>query len=233
MNPENNPNLSIKQWAEDDRPREKLLLKGRTSLSDAELIAVLIATGTREESAVDLAKRILLLARNNLNLLGKISVRELQKINGIGSAKATCIVAALELGRRRKDEAPLSRKKISSSADTFTLLGPLLSDLPVEEFWVLLLNRANKLLDYKRISEGGVSGTIVDTKVIFKYALEHLASSIILCHNHPSGNTEPSEADKQLTKNIRTAASVLQISLIDHLIIGHGNYFSFADDGIL
>jgi DNA repair protein RadC len=233
MNPEHNPNLSIKQWAEDDRPREKLLLKGRTSLSDAELIAILIATGTREESAVDLAKRILALAQNNLNLLGKCSVKDLQKVKGIGEAKAISIVAALELGRRRKQETLLSPQKIASSAEAYMLFEPLISDLPSEEFWVLLLNRANKIIHYKKVSEGGVSGTVVDAKIIFKYALEHLASCIMLCHNHPSGSPEPSEADKYLTKNIRAAAGVLQITLLDHIIIGQNTYFSFADSGLL
>lgn len=233
MNPEHNPNLSIKQWAEDDRPREKLLLKGRTSLSDAELIAILIATGTREESAVDLAKRILSLAQNNLNLLGKCSVKDLQKVKGIGEAKAISIVAALELGRRRKQESPLIQQKVSSSADAYALFEPFVSDLQGEEFWVLLLNRGNKILHYKKVSEGGVSGTVVDAKIIFNYALEHLASSMMLCHNHPSGIADPSEADKHLTKNLRTAASILQINLLDHIIIGQNSYFSFADNGLL
>jgi DNA repair protein RadC len=233
MNPEYNPNLSIKQWAEDDRPREKLLLKGRTSLSDAELIAILIGTGTRDESAVDLAKRILLQARNNLEQLAKFTVNDFRKIKGIGEAKAVSIVAALELGRRRKQEMALLSEKISCSADTYTIFDPIMRDLVIEEFWVILLNRANKIIDYKRISQGGVSGTIVDAKVVFKYAIEHLASCMILCHNHPSGSVQPSEADKFLTRSIRTGAAALQITIIDHVIIGHGAYFSFADEGIL
>jgi DNA repair protein RadC len=233
MNPEHNPNLSIKQWAEDDRPREKLLLKGRTSLSDAELIAILIATGTREESAVDLAKRVLSLAQNNLTLLGKCSVKDLQKVKGIGEAKAISIVAALELGRRRKEESRLVRQKVSTSAEAYALFEPFLCDLEREEFWVLLLNRANQVLHYKKLSEGGVSGTVVDAKLVFQYALEHLASAMMLCHNHPSGSTHPSEADKYLTKSIRAAGVMLQIQVLDHIIIGQNDYFSFADSSLL
>lgn len=233
MSEENNKTFTIKQWAEDDRPREKLLLKGRLSLSDAELIAILIATGSRENSAVDLAKKILVLTQNNLNALGKLSVLDLQKIKGIGQAKAITIIAALELGRRRKIEEAKIVIKIVRSADSVALFEPLLSDLPHEEFWVLLLNRGNKIIDYKKLSEGGVSGTVVDAKMIFKYAIDNLATSMVICHNHPSGNTQPSEADKQLTRKLKSASAFLEISLLDHIIIGQGEYYSFADDGLL
>jgi DNA repair protein RadC len=228
-----NPLFTIKQWAEDDRPREKLLLKGRSSLSDAELIAILIATGTKEDTAVGLAKRVLALTQNNLIELGRLTVNDLKQVKGIGEAKALSIIAALELGRRRKQEESLLKPKISSSADLYLFFEPIVADLPHEEFWVLLLNRANQILAHKKMSEGGVSGTYVDSKIIFKYAIENLASSIVLCHNHPSGNTEPSDADKHLTSNIKQAASIFQIVLVDHIIIGHGKFYSFSDTGNL
>jgi len=222
--------LSIKSWAEDDRPREKFLLKGRTALSDAELIAILISTGTKEESAVDLAKKILSLTENNLNALGKLSVSDLKKIKGIGEAKAITIIAAFELGRRRKDESITEKKQIISSKDSFHFFYPMLADLKIEEFWVLFLNRSNKILGYKKISEGGISGTVADTKIIFKIALEFLASSIVLCHNHPSGNNKPSSEDEKLTQKIKIAANLLDIHLVDHIIISDNSYYSFADE---
>jgi DNA repair protein RadC len=231
MNPQSP--LTIKQWAEDDRPREKLLLKGRSALSDAELLAILIATGTREESAVDIAKKVLALNQNQLSELSKQSVKDLRKVKGIGPAKAITIVAAMELSRRRKEEEPLSKQKVSTSAHLFAIFEPLVADLPNEVFWLLLLNRANYVIGCHKISEGGVNATVVDSKIIFKCALESLASAIVLCHNHPSGNLEPSEADKQLTKAIKSACSVMQMTLIDHIIIGHNKFYSFADAGIL
>lgn len=225
--------FSIKQWAEDDRPREKFMQKGRHSLSDAELLAILIATGTKDESAVDLAKNILALTQNNLNDLGRLSVKDLTKIRGIGEAKAITISAALELGRRRKEESKKEPQKLLNSRECYLYLEPFLADLPHEEFWVVLLNRGNKILAHKRISEGGVSGTVVDFKIILKFALENLATSIVLAHNHPSGNTLPSQADKGLTQKLKEACRLVDMHITDHIIIGDQDYFSFSDEGIL
>lgn len=234
MSEETNKSNPITQWAEDDRPREKMLTKGIHALSDAELLAILIATGTREASAVDLGKNILHLTHHNLTQLGKLSIKELQKVKGIGQAKAITIAAALELGRRRKaEEAKQTFTQISSPAQAFVYFEPLVSDLPIEEFWVAYLNRANKVLAVKRISEGGVSGTIADPRVIFKHAIELLASTLLLCHNHPSGNLQPSESDKQLTKKLVAAGKLLDIHVVDHLIVADNKYFSFADEGLL
>lgn len=226
-------NLTIKAWAEEDRPREKLLSKGRHSLTDAELIAILIGSGTRKETAVELSKRILNEAENNLNTLGKLSVNDLMKFKGIGEAKAITIVAALELGRRRKESEVIKRDKITSSKDVFDILSPVFQDLPHEEFWVLLLNRSNSVIKRESVSRGGVAGTVVDSKIIFKSAIENLASSIILCHNHPSGNLKPSEADIKLTKKIKEAGTLLDIPVLDHIIITDSAYYSFADEGIM
>lgn len=225
--------LGIKAWAEEDRPREKLLLKGKTTLSDAELIAILIGSGSRDESAVDLSKRILSYAKNNLNQLGKMGVPELQKFKGIGEAKAISIAAALELGRRRKESDPIERVKITHSSVVFDYMREVMDDLPHEEFWVLLLNRGNQILEKVNISKGGVSQTVVDAKIVFKMAIDKLASSIILCHNHPSGNLKPSEADKQLTKKIKEAGIILDLPILDHLIFADNKYLSFADEGLL
>lgn len=225
--------LGIKAWAEEDRPREKLLLKGKTTLSDAELIAILIGSGSRDESAVDLSKRILSSASNNLNQLGKVSVVELQKFNGIGEAKAISIAAALELGKRRKESDPIKRAKVTQSSVVFDYMREVMDDLPHEEFWVLLLNRGNQILEKVNISKGGVSQTVVDAKIVFKMAIDKLASSIILCHNHPSGNLKPSEADKQLTKKIKEAGIILDLPILDHLIFADNKYLSFADEGLL
>jgi DNA repair protein RadC len=227
-----NGNIPIPQWAEDDRPREKLLNKGRAALSDAELIAILIRSGNPKESAVELSKKILSLTNNNLNDLGKLPVSELKKIRGIGQAKALSIAAALELGRRRKEEEPRNTTKIMTSKDSFLVFKPFLSDLPHEEFWVLLLNAGNKIMVFKRISEGGISGTVVDAKIIFKFAIEYLASKIVLCHNHPSGDPKPSNADILLTKKLRESGKMLGINVADHIIIGDRCYFSFADEGM-
>lgn len=225
--------LSIKKWAIEDRPREKLLIKGLGSLSDAELVAILIGSGNREESAVELAKRILGGANNNLNELGKYTVSDLMAHKGIGEAKAISIVAALELGRRRKSAEVLVRKKIGSSHDVFDIFQPLIGDLPHEEFWVLLLNRSHRIIDRFRTSQGGISGTVIDVRMVLKTALEKLSSAIILCHNHPSANLSPSDADIQITQKLKEAAKFMDIQVLDHLIITDTNYFSFADEGMI
>lgn len=233
MNEQTVTPFSIKHWAEDDRPREKFMLKGRHSLSDAELIAILISTGSKEESAVDLAKNILALTHNNLNDLGRVSVKDLIKIKGVGMAKAISILAALELGRRRKEEYKKDRTILNTSKECYRYLEPLLVDLPHEEFWIVLLNRSNKVLGHKRISEGGVSGTVVDFKIILKYAIENLATGIVLGHNHPSGSAIPSNADRSLTKKLKDACRMLDIEINDHIIVGDKAYYSFADDSKL
>jgi DNA repair protein RadC len=230
---EYNSNLKILSWAEEDRPREKLLLKGRSALSDAELIAILIGSGTRSVSAVDVAKIVLSEAGNNLNELARFTVSDLRKIKGIGEAKAISIVSALELGRRRKDVEFAEKVKITCSSDIYQLMKPELLDLPKEEFWVLLLNRANRLIRKEQISSGGVSGTVADPKIIFKSALEHYASSIVLVHNHPSGNLKPSQSDINLTQKMKEAGKLLEIPVLDHLIFGDNGYMSFVDDGLL
>ncbi len=224
---------TIKNWAEDDRPREKLLLKGKHSLSNAELIAILIGSGSSELSAVDLAKTILNSSNNNLIELSKLSVTDLMKFRGIGQAKAISIIAALELGKRRRSEDVLEKGKIISSRDAFEVFQGILSDSQYEEFWMLLLNKANKIIKKINISEGGISGTVADPKKIFKLALENNASSIILSHNHPSGNIQPSDSDLKLTKKLVDAGKLLDISVLDHVIIGDEKYYSFADENML
>jgi DNA repair protein RadC len=219
--------LKILSWAEEDRPREKLLLKGKSALSDAELIAILIGSGTKSMSAVDVGKVILANAGNNLNELAKFSVKDLQKIKGIGEAKAISIVSALELGRRRKESEFAEKVRITCSNDIYQLMKPELLDMPKEEFWIILLIRK------ERISSGGVSGTVADPKIIFKVALEQYASSIILVHNHPSGNLKPSQADIDLTNKMKEAGKWLEIPVLDHIIFGDEGYLSFADDGLL
>ncbi|NKI33248.1 RadC family protein [Croceivirga thetidis] len=230
---ENHSKLSIKNWANDDRPREKLLHKGRAVLSDAELIAILIGSGNRDESAVQLSKRILASVGNNLNELGKLSINQLMKFKGIGEAKAIGIAAALEVGRRRRGEEIANVKKISSSRDAFELLQPILGELPHEEFWIIYLNNSNKILFKEQLSKGGITGTLVDVRLVMKQALEHGAVGLILAHNHPSSALKPSQADKQLTHKLKTAAEVLDIKVLDHLIITQKAYFSFADEGII
>lgn len=227
---ENYLNLKIKDWAVEDRPREKLLLRGISSLSDAEIIAILIGSGTRNESAVELSKKVLKNADNNLNELGKLSINDLTKMKGIGEAKAINIMAALELGRRRKISDIINKKKITQSKDVFELFQPTLGDLPHEEFWILLLNRSNRIIEKYKISQGGVSGTVIDIKLILKQAIEKLASSIILCHNHPSGNRNPSSADDTITKKLKSGAELLDIAVLDHIIIADTDYFSYADE---
>ena len=227
------PVLKIKSWAEEDRPREKLLNKGKSVLSEAELIAVLIGSGTRSISAVDLAKTILHHANNNLNSLAKYSVKDLTKFKGIGEAKAISIVSALELGRRRKDTCQEKRIKINSSQNVYDVMKPDLLDQKLEQFWLVLLNRANYILQKIQISLGGISGTVADPKVIFKYALDNHASSIILVHNHPSGNLKPSEADIKLTSKMKDAGKLLEMPILDHLIFTDQGFFSFADQNYL
>jgi len=225
--------IKIKQLSEEDRPREKLMLNGKASLSNAELIAILIGSGSKNESAVQLAQRILSSFDNNLNQIGKLTINDLMKFNGIGEAKAISIIAALELGKRRKEEEPSKRQKITSSKDAFEIMHPLLQDLPYEEFWILLLNRSNSVIDKIKISIGGISGTVADIRLISKPAIEKLASGVILSHNHPSGNKKPSQADESLTKKIRQALDLFEIKLLDHIIVTEADYFSFADEGLL
>lgn len=230
--PSLNP-LKIKSWSPEDRPREKLLTKGTPVLSDAELVAILLGTGTTTTSAVELAKRVLQTVDNNLHELGRLSVKDLTRVKGIGEAKAISIIAAFELGRRRKDSGTEEKSRVTGSRDCFNILKPHLQDLPHEEFWILLLNRANRLLKKYQISQGGVAGTVADPKIIFKMAISELASGIILAHNHPSGNLSASQADRDLTKKIVEAGKLLEIQVLDHLIIAGQKYFSFADEGIL
>jgi len=226
--------LPISQWAEDDRPREKLLLKGKGQLSKAELIAILIGSGNRNESAVELSKRILRDVDNNLAQLSRLSVSDLCKYKGVGTAKAISIVAALEIGRRRRSDDVIKKtNKITSSKDVYNVLYADLSDKNYEEFWVLLLDRSNQIIKKVNISEGGISGTVADPKKIFKLALENNSSSIILAHNHPSNNLSPSEQDKKLTKKIIAAGKTLEIGVLDHIILGSDNYFSFADESLI
>jgi len=227
------PALGIKSWSEDDRPREKLMSKGRSVLSDAELIAILIGSGSRTESAVELSRRILNHVDNNLNHLGKLTVNDLTKFKGIGEAKAVSIVAALELGRRRKEVEAIKKNKIQTSKDAFDIVAPFLTDLPHEEFWAVYLNRANNVIEKRFVSSGGVAGTVVDVKMVYKPAIENLASSIIICHNHPSGNNKPSDADIRITKKIIEAGKLLEINVLDHIIVCENTYFSFADEGML
>ncbi len=225
--------FSIRNWAEEDRPREKLLLKGRAALSDAELLAILLGSGTAKLSAVDVAKLILAATANDLNELARLSVKELMRHKGIGEAKAITIVAALELGRRRKETEAAARTTITCSQDIYHAIRPHLQDLPHEEFWVVLLNRANVVMRKVSISRGGVAGTVADPKLIFKEALEQLASSIILVHNHPSGNRSPSAADIALTRKLREGGQLLDLPILDHLIYTDQGYYSFADEGLL
>ena len=225
--------LTIKDWAVEDRPREKMLQKGIGSLSDAELIAILLRSGNSDETAVTVSQRLLTLAHNNLNELGKFTLHQITKIKGIGEAKGITVLAALELGRRRKGVEVLSRERITSSHDVVEIFQPMLADLPHEEFWALLLNKANKVIDKVRVSQGGVAGTVVDVRIIVKAAVEKLASSVIIAHNHPSGNPKPSDKDLSITKKLKDAANLFDIALLDHLIITDNECYSFADNGNL
>jgi DNA repair protein RadC len=224
---------SIKQWAKDDRPREKLLINGAENLSNSELLAILIHNGSKEKSAVDLAKEVLKLGKDNIVELGKLSLTDLMKIKGVGEAKAITIAAAMELGRRRHAALPLEKKLVSSSTDIAAFLQAKLRDYRHEVFAVIYLNRANKIKHFEIVSEGGITGTVADPRIILRKALEEDAVSIILCHNHPSGNLKPSRADEQLTTKIKEASRFLDITVLDHIIVSDAGYFSFADEGLL
>ncbi len=226
--------LSIRNWAVEDRPREKLMKKGIAALSEAELLAILIGSGSRRESAVDLARKILMDANNNLHELGKTTIESLQKrYHGIGQAKAVTIVAALELGRRRQQFNPMERPQIRESKDIFAIMHPIVADLHYEEFWVLLLNQANKVITRFLLSKGGIAGTVIDVRLIMEKALYEHATALVLCHNHPSGNNKPSDADIRITQKLSDAGKILDIRVLDHLIVAENNYFSFADEGII
>lgn len=226
-------NLPINQWKEDDRPREKMLSKGRDSLSDAELVAILIGSGNRQESAVDLSKRILASVNNNLNELASLSISDLMKFKGVGEAKAISIITAITLGRRTQLENAMVKPIINSSKSVFNIMQPIIGNLNHEEFWILFLNNSNKVIHKKQLSKGGITGTLVDVRMLFKKAVELLAVGIVVCHNHPSGKITPSESDKKLTQKIKDAGVVLDVKLLDHLIITEKNYYSFADEGNL
>lgn len=225
--------FSIKNWSQDDQPREKLYNKGRSALSDAELVAILIGSGNRDESAVALCKRILTSVDNNLSALGKLSLKQLIEFKGIGEAKAITIVAALELGRRRRGEEALEKKKITSSRSVFELMQPIIGELEHEEFWIIYVNNSNKVIQKNQLSKGGITGTLVDVRLVLKNALEFGATGLVLAHNHPSGALKPSEADKQITHKLKLAAQSLDIKVLDHLIITEKAYFSFADETLL
>ncbi len=224
---------AITAWAEEDRPREKMLLKGRQSLTDAELLAILLGSGSIGESAVALAQRILQTVDLNLHELGKRSLTDLQRFKGIGEAKAITIAAALELGRRRQLSDLREKPRITASRDAFQVIAPLLNDLHHEEFWLLMLNKANEVIARERLSSGGMAGTVVDVKMVYKTALDARAAGIIAVHNHPSGNLQPSQADLDLTKRLRKAGEVLDLTLLDHLIVSERGFYSFADEGLL
>jgi DNA repair protein RadC len=225
--------LKITDWAVEDRPREKLIQYGTTGLSDAELLGILINSGTKNKSAIDLGRELLVSVNNNLNALGKLTIADLTKISGIGNARAVTIAAALELGRRRKLAEIPDVSQIKCSKDVADIFQPILSDLPHEEFWILFLNRSNKVINRMKLSQGGISGTVTDVRMVMKKAVEYLASGIIVCHNHPSGNLNPSESDSKITQKIREAGNLLDIQLLDHLIISDKDYYSFADNGLI
>ncbi|GAB5472578.1 MAG: DNA repair protein RadC [Maribacter sp.] len=225
--------FSIKFWSEDDRPREKLVQKGQSMLSDAELIAILIGSGSRDESAVELSKRILASTNNNLNELGKRSIKQLMQFKGIGEAKAVTIAAALEIGRRRRETEVQKITKIASSRSVYELLHSRIGELQHEEFWIIFLNNSNVVLHTAQMSKGGITGTLVDVRLVMKQALEQSAVALILAHNHPSGTLKPSKADRQITQKLKSAAQALDIKILDHLIITQKAYFSFADEQLL
>lgn len=227
------PHLPIRSWAEDEQPREKLLNKGTSALSNAELLAILIQVGTKDESALSVSRRLLNAHGDQLGRLGKASIKGFRRFRGIGTAKAVILAAAMELGRRRREEKGEEKKRVDSSEDVFELMQGKLADLPHEEFWVLFLNRANRLISRHLIGRGGISGTVADTRLIFKLAFEDLASSMILCHNHPSGNLEPSKADISLTRKLQKAGELMDVPVLDHLIVGEQDHYSFADEGMI
>jgi DNA repair protein RadC len=224
---------TLKSWAVEERPREKVIANGIQYLTDTELLAILMGSGTRNTTAVELARKILGEVDNSLLELGRQSLSDLQKIKGIGPAKAISVLAAMELGRRRSGTHHMEKVSIKSSETVFSLFHPLLGDLEHEEFWLLMLNRANKVIGRFKVSQGGLSGTVIDTRIILKKALDNLASSIIVCHNHPSGNNQPSDADVKITEKLKKAAGILEIKLLDHIIIADKSYFSFADEGLI
>ncbi|MDP2175893.1 MAG: DNA repair protein RadC [Bacteroidota bacterium] len=224
--------ISIKNWADDDKPREKLMKLGKSALSNAELMTILISTGTKKKSALDLSKEILQLANNDLNVLARFSVRDLCKIDGIGPAKAISIIAAIELGGRRQALSATEKKSIKTSKDAFDMIKNTLQDLSHEEFWIYTLSQKNNVIAAHKISEGGITGTVVDSRKIFKIALEDKATGMILFHNHPSGNTQPSESDNKITKQLKEAGKLLEINVLDHIIVAETNYFSYADEGL-
>ncbi len=226
-------NFSIKNWSEEDRPREKLLAKGKVNLTDSELLAILIGSGNRSESAVALCKRILASVNHNLNALSKLSVAQLQEFKGIGQAKAISIVSALELGRRKREKEEPNPHKINSSKSVFNIMQPLLGNLQHEEFWVLYLNNSNTVIHKEQISKGGITSTVVDVRLVLKKALEINAVALVLCHNHPSGTLKISNSDKNITQKIKQASESLDIKLLDHIIITEQNYTSFADKELL
>ncbi len=225
--------MSIRFLAEDDRPREKFLLKGKSALSDSELLAIIMGSGNKTESAVELARKILDSVGNNWHNLSKLSVHDLMKFNGIGEAKAISIASALEIGRRKASQEVPERVLISDSKSVFRILHPYLSDLPTEEFWAVFLNQSNKVIHQTRLTHGGITDSVVDVRVLFKLALEHFATGVIVAHNHPSGSLKPSQADISVTKKLKEAGHLLNIQLLDHLIITQNSYFSFADEGLL
>ncbi len=225
--------LTIKHLAEDDRPREKFLLKGKNSLSDAELLAIIMGSGSRQDSAVDLARKILKSVGDNWHQLSKLSISDLQKFNGVGEAKAISILTALEIGRRRAAQEVPELKKISSSLDAFHFFRPYLGDLQTEEFWAIYVNQSNKVVHYRRLSTGGITFSLVDVRILFKIALEYYATGIFIAHNHPSGGLKPSNEDRRITTTVAEAGKLLNIFLIDHLIVSQDAYFSFADEGLL
>lgn len=226
-----NSQISIKKWAEADRPREKLLNRGKQNLSNAELLAIIISSGNQNETALDLAKKLLNQFNNSLFEISKQNVHDLTRLKGIGKVKAITILAALELASRKSSWKALSRDSVFNSQDVFNIMKPILNSSNYEEFWIIILNRANKVLHKTSISEGGISGTVADPRKIFKIALDYKASSIILCHNHPSGNTRPSEADNRLTQKLFKAGKLIDIHILDHVIIGEGGFYSYADEG--
>ena len=233
MESSNKSSTSIKNWAIDDRPREKLLAKGKESLSDSELLAILINSGSGKDSAVDLAKKILRLGEDNLDELGKVSIKEMMSIKGIGEARAVTLIAALELGRRRQSNPILDKKRLSSSQQLASFLKASLKDYPYEVFAVVFLNRSNKVKHFEVLSKGGLTHTIVDPRIIFLKALEVQATSMVLCHNHPSGSLRPSRADEELTAKLKNAGQLLDIKVVDHLIVSDEGYYSFADEGMM
>ncbi len=225
--------MSIKFLAEDDRPREKFVLKGRNSLSDAELLAIIMGSGNREDSAVELARKILVSVGNNWHNLSLLQISDLMKFKGIGEAKAISICTALEIGRRRSAQDVIEKVKIESSSDSFKILQPFLGDLQTEQFWAIFLNQNNRILGKTQLSSGGINQSVVDVRILFKTALDHFATGIVVAHNHPSGNLKPSQEDLKITKQIDEAGKLLNIQLLDHVIISQNSYFSFADESLL